>query len=145
MMNAIVTFVSSNDISKLDKCGMTIPPEFIKLKTDLATLILPFMYIGMPVILIVVGVLMFLGGFYYNKSRFEDEKSKKDQMEREMVHKLVRKLDVGKSPGAGPPSEPSEPETVEETSEPETPEESEEIPPEPEEVKPAAKTKKKRK
>ena len=96
LLNAIVTFVSSNDISKVDKCGMTIPPEFLRLRTDLATLILPFLYIGMPVIIIVVGALMFVGGFYYHKSKFEDEKAKKDQMEREMVHKLVKKLDVGK-------------------------------------------------
>ncbi len=96
LLSAIVTFVSSNDMSTLAKCGLTIPAEFIKLRSDLVTLISPALYMGMPAILIVVGILMFAGGFYYHKSKFEDEKTKKDQMEREMVHKLVKKLDVGK-------------------------------------------------
>ncbi len=96
LLNAIVAFVSSNDMSALAKCGMTIPTEFVRLRTDLATLILPFLYIGIPAILIVVGILMFAGGFYYHKSKSEDEQAKKDQMEREMVHRLVKKLDAGK-------------------------------------------------
>lgn len=96
MLNAIVAFVSSNDMSTLSKCGMTIPIEFVRLRTDLTTLILPFLYIGIPAVLIAVGILMFAGGFYYHKSKSEDEQAKKDQMEREMVHRLVKKLDVGK-------------------------------------------------
>jgi hypothetical protein len=102
MLNAIVTFVSTNNLTDLEKCGMNMPSEFAKVRAELATLILPFLYIGMPAILIVVGILMFLAGFYFHKSRHEDEAKKKEQIEREMVHKLVRKLEVGKSQ---PPSE----------------------------------------
>jgi hypothetical protein len=125
MLNAIVTFVSTNNLTDLEKCGMKMPTEFAKVRADLTTVILPFLYIGMPAILIVVGILMFLAGFYSHKSRHEDEAKKKEQIEREMVHKLVRKLEVGKpQPTAGPqdvePALPEpEPPVMEVQSEPE--------------------------
>jgi hypothetical protein len=124
IMNAIVEFVSSNDLSKLDKCGISTPPQFMKMRADLTTVILPFLYIGMPLILLVLSMLMFMAGFYYHRARHEDEYKKNEEMERQMVHKLVKKIGVSK-----PPEEEEAPST-EIASEPEPePEEEEEAPP----------------
>jgi hypothetical protein len=103
MLNAIVAFVSTNDLSKLEKCGINLPAEFGRLKADLTAIILPFLYIGMPAVIIVVGILTFLAGFYFHKSKHEDECVKKEQIEREMVHKLVRKISVENKPAGDQP------------------------------------------
>jgi type IV secretory pathway VirB10-like protein len=120
---------------------MNMPSEFAKVRADLASIILPALYIGMPIVLLIVGILMFCAGFYFHMSRHEDEAKKKEQIEREMVHKLVRKLGAGKSqPGEaeGAPAEPGQPAMEEGPPE----EEAEPAPEEeaPEEEAPSAKT-----
>ena len=97
MMTAIVDFVTTNDFSKLQQCGITPPAQFTKLKKDLTTLVLPSLYIGLPLLLIILSVLMFLGGFYYHKGRHEDELKKVQALERATVHKLVQKMQSEKT------------------------------------------------
>ena len=66
------------------------------------TSILPFMYIGIPLAMIIVSILMFMGGAYYHKGKFDDEAQKHGDLERQVVHKLVQKIN---RPGpAGPPA-----------------------------------------
>lgn len=106
MINAIVDFVTTNDYSKLQQCGITPPSEFGKLKNEFATLILPALYIGLPGLLIVVSALMFLAGFYYHRGKLEDDAKKHAEIEREMVHKIVNKMEAEKG---GPPARSSVP------------------------------------
>ncbi len=102
MINAIVDFVTTNDYSKLQSCGVTPPGEFAKLKNDFATLILPALYLGLPGLLLVVSALMFLAGFYFHKGKLEDDARKHEELERAMVHKIVKKMESEKSaPRAG--------------------------------------------
>jgi uncharacterized protein YneF (UPF0154 family) len=100
MINAIVDFVTTNDYSKLQQCGITVPTEFGKLKNEFATLILPTLYIGLPGLLLVVSALMFLAGFYFHRGKIEDDAKKHEEIEREMVHKIVKKMEAEKG---GPP------------------------------------------
>ena len=144
ILRAIVDFVTTNDFTKLQQCGVNPPPQFGKIKADLTTLILPFLYAGIPLLLFVISALMFMGGVYYHKGKFEDETRKHDEMERQMVHKLVQKM--GKSALRVPPQEaedereaPEEEAPAEE--EPPVEEEPEEVPP----AQPATKAAKKRK
>jgi hypothetical protein len=111
MLNAVVDFVSSNDFSKLQQCGITPPSEFQKLKTDLFTMILPSLHIGLPLMLIILSFLMFLGGYYYHKGRDEDEVAKNEMMERDMLRKAVERLESQKV------SKPARPKIVEEPEE----------------------------
>jgi hypothetical protein len=101
MMTAIVDFVTTNDFSKLQQCGVTPPAQFNVLKNDLTTLVLPSLYIGLPLLLIILSVLMFLAGFYYHKGRHEDELKKVEALERATVHKLVKKMQSEKSSKKG--------------------------------------------
>jgi len=105
LINAVVDFVTTNDYSKLQQCGVTPPNEFGKLKNEFATLVLPALYLGLPGVLIVVSALMFLAGFYFHKGRIEDEARKHEELERDMVHKIVKKMETEKSPAPSRPAQ----------------------------------------
>ena len=75
-MNAITNFVATNDFTKLKDCGVTFPDQFDKVKSDLSTVILPFIYLGLPLIFIIVSSLMFFGGRYYQRARQEEDREK---------------------------------------------------------------------
>ncbi len=92
ILNAVVNFVTSNDLPKLAQCGAVIPSEFSNIKADFTSLLLPMLYYGVPVLLLVVSVLMFLSGYFYNKGRQEDEARKKDEIEREMIRKAAERV-----------------------------------------------------
>lgn len=109
ILNAIVDFVSTNGFAKLQDCGVAPPPQFSKIKADLTTVILPFLYVGVPMLLIVISGLMFLGGFYYHRGKFEDEARSHEELERQMVHKLVRRMESSRAPPAGQEEPPDEP------------------------------------
>jgi hypothetical protein len=153
IINAIVNFVTTNDYSKLQQCGVTPPSQFNKLKNEFATVILPVLYIGLPAILIVISALMFLAGFYYYRGRLEDESRKQEELEREMVHKIVKKMETERAgaPQRAVPPPAKRPEAEDETPEeakglaPEEPEEEAAVEKEPEELpKPKIVTKKKK-
>jgi len=133
VIGAIVEFVTTNDFTKLQQCGVNPPGEFSKLKSDFATLILPALYLGIPVLLLVISALMFLAGFYYHKGKMQDDNQKQEQLEREMVHKVVKKMESEKKGGPVQRSaareameEPEEEPEEEEAEEEETEEEPEE-------------------
>ncbi len=155
IISAIVNFISTNDYSKLQQCGVNTPPEFNKVKADFATVILPFFYVGLPVVLILVSYLMFMAGFYFHRGKQEDDAKKHEQLEREMVHKIVNKMQTEKPPqgqsGMRPAKKPApaqEPEEEAQEEEPAEEEPSEEEPaeeePEEEEPPPRAPMKKKK-
>jgi type IV secretory pathway VirB10-like protein len=152
IISAIVNFISTNDYSKLTQCGVNTPPEFNKVKADFATVILPFFYVGLPVILILVSYLMFMAGFYFHRGKEEDDAKKHEELEREMVHKIVNKMQTEKPTApagrTAPPRKPAmakpepeeeEPQEEEEAAEEEPAEEEPEEEPQP---KPAMKKKK---
>ncbi|MBU0531871.1 hypothetical protein KKB44_00070 [Candidatus Micrarchaeota archaeon] len=107
MLDAIVDFVNTNDLVKLQQCGVDIPSEFHKLKNELTTVILPFLYFGIPVLLVALSILMFLGGFYYCLGKQEDEVAKTHEIERQMLRKMVKKIEVEKT-NVEPPEFPEE-------------------------------------
>lgn len=133
MLTAIVDFVTTSDFAKLQQCGVTLPQEFHKLKNELTTIVLPFLYLGLPLLLILLSFLMFLGGFYYHRGRYQDEMSRMQDLERQMLRKAVKKIERVR---AVPPEDEDEEEELEE----EEPEEEEEEP----EEEPPKKTKKKK-
>ncbi len=101
VIGAIVSFVTTNDYAKLQQCGVHTPPLFAKIQADLAVFILPLLYGGIPLSLIVIAILMFLGGFNFGKAaglaaadegpreargergRREDEEEERDEGEEE--------------------------------------------------------------
>lgn len=74
-LGAIITFTGSADYTKLQQCGVTSPELFNKIRNDF-TFILPFIYVGVPIFLLVIAALMFLSGKLYQKGKAEEEKQK---------------------------------------------------------------------
>ena len=95
LLQGIVDFITTNDFNKLKSCGVTPPESFSRLKAEFATLILPFIYWGLPLTFIFVAVLMFFSGYYHRKSQEPQHPRPED---REMVHKVVQKMENEKTP-----------------------------------------------
>ncbi|HSB47574.1 MAG TPA: hypothetical protein VLD37_06180 [Candidatus Bilamarchaeum sp.] len=101
ILRAVVEFVTTNDYTKLQQCGINPPAQFDKLKGEFATIILPSLYLGPIALFVVISAIMFLAGIYYQRGKVEDEARKHEEIERVMVHKIVNKMEREK------PSQPS--------------------------------------
>ncbi|MGB9719147.1 MAG: hypothetical protein ACPL06_00960 [Candidatus Anstonellales archaeon] len=77
VLSAIVDFVANNDLNKIkSQCAAYVPAQFEDIKRDFATVILPMLYLGVPVTLIILSALMFQAGYYRRKAEeMESEKS----------------------------------------------------------------------
>jgi len=92
ILNAIVDFITSNDLKKLAQCGAVLPPQFERIKGDFTTLILPLLYYGIPGLLLAVSVLMFFSGYFYHKGHHEDETRNREEIERDMIRKAAERV-----------------------------------------------------
>ncbi|MBI5227375.1 hypothetical protein HY988_02190 [Candidatus Micrarchaeota archaeon] len=106
ILTAIVDFVTTNDFAKLRQCGVVMPEQFNKVKGDLTAVILPAMYLGLPLLLIIIGAIMFAAGMQYKKSKLEEEVERHEKMEREMVDRIAKKMNHEPPPRQMPPSKP---------------------------------------
>jgi len=92
ILKAVVDFITQNDLKKLASCGAVFPSQFDTIKSDFTALLLPVLYYGTPLLLVVVSSLMFSAGYFYCKGRFEDESKKREEIERDMVRKAAERL-----------------------------------------------------
>ena len=114
IMNVMIDFFAQNG-GAIANCGIGVPDELAQLKDQVATVILPGVYLGIPVAVILTSVIMFAGGYFYGKGALQDklhgEKRHAEQMEQEVERRVVeRKTKTSKK--AAP--EPEEEEEVEE-------------------------------
>jgi hypothetical protein len=65
VLTAAVAFASTDQITKLQACGITVPAELFKLQADIPSLLLPAIYVGLPGLMIIIAILMFIAGHYY--------------------------------------------------------------------------------
>ncbi|HQT45162.1 MAG TPA: hypothetical protein PLO51_04230 [Candidatus Micrarchaeota archaeon] len=65
VITAAVNFVNSEQMGKLQACGITPPAELFKLQADIPSLVLPAIYVGLPGLMIILSILMFIAGHYY--------------------------------------------------------------------------------
>lgn len=65
VLTAAVAFASTDQIAKLQACGITAPVELFKLRADVPGLLLPAIYVGFPGLMIILSILMFIAGYYY--------------------------------------------------------------------------------
>ena len=78
---AMIDFLAANDLQTLNSCGIVVPPAFIQMSEEFPS-ILPVLYLGIPVLLAVISLVMFGSGYYYGKHNMGmDEESKKEREE----------------------------------------------------------------
>ena len=69
VLTAAMAFASSNQIAKMQACGITAPPELFKLQADIPSLVLPAIYVGMPGLMAAIAILMFIAGHIYGSGK----------------------------------------------------------------------------
>lgn len=67
VLASFVNFIATNDFNQLKECGVTPPPAVAQVKQDLAPVIVPFVYMGMPLILVALSLFMFIAGIYHER------------------------------------------------------------------------------
>jgi len=110
VLQAVEDFIKLNNLAKLTSCGATMPTQFSNIAAD-SKIIIPVLFYGLPILLILVSVLMFFAGFYYHSGRQAEERKKREEIEREMVVKAAQRVAKRK---AAEPSEEEETEEMEE-------------------------------
>ena len=68
VLGAAVAFASTDQINKLQSCGITPPTELFKLKYDIPNMLLPAIYVGFPALMVIIAILMFVAGYYHGGS-----------------------------------------------------------------------------
>jgi hypothetical protein len=69
VLTSAVAFASSDQIAKMQACGITAPPELFKLQADVSTLLIPAIYVGLPGLMMFIAILMFIAGHYYGSDK----------------------------------------------------------------------------
>jgi hypothetical protein len=64
ILNAAVAFASSDQVAKIQACGITPPAELISLRDNIPSLFQEI-YVGFPGLMVVIAILMFIAGYYY--------------------------------------------------------------------------------
>jgi|SRR3989338_7623488 len=65
VLSAAVAFASTDQVAKLQACGVTVPDELFKLKADIPGILLPAIYVGLPGLMVILAILMFIAGYYH--------------------------------------------------------------------------------
>ena len=69
ILTAAATFASSDQITKMQSCGITAPPELYRLQADVSGFLLPAIYAGLPGLMVIIAILMFIAGHYYGNDK----------------------------------------------------------------------------
>ena len=69
ILAAVVAFVSNDQITKFQACGIQAPAEIYKLRADTPGMLLPAIYVGLPGLMIIIAILMFIAGYYYSNDK----------------------------------------------------------------------------
>jgi hypothetical protein len=91
IMNTMIEFVATNS-GAISRCGITMPDEIVQLKDQVATTILPALYLGIPLAVVVISAVMFAGGYYYGRGSIVDEMKRERKHEEEMEEEVERRM-----------------------------------------------------
>lgn len=91
----LIEFVSVNNVDSISRCGIVVPDMFLQLRDQFATSVLPVLYIGFPLAVIITAGIMFLSGYYFGRSSHEEDIESAEKREKE-IEQEVQKRVVGK-------------------------------------------------
>lgn len=107
IMNAMIDFVATNS-GAISRCGITMPDEIVQLKDQVATTILPAIYLGIPLAVVVISAVMFAGGYYYGKGSIVDQMKRERKHEEEVEEEVERRIGTKKQRSKKEPEEEEE-------------------------------------
>jgi len=91
---ALIEFFTAGNIQSMNECGITTPQEFVDIRNQLPTTLLPAIYIGIPLSLILISALMFFSGYFFGKHNFEQEIHGAENRKREVDQEVSRRLET---------------------------------------------------
>jgi hypothetical protein len=91
ILNAMVEFVTSNS-GAISNCGITVPEEIVGMKDQIATAILPGIYLGVPLAVIIISAIMFAGGYFYGRGSYQDQLNSEKKHEKEVEEEVERRV-----------------------------------------------------
>lgn len=89
--NVIIQFFSVNSTAKMSDCGIVMPSELIAIRDQFPTTIIPALYLGLPIVLILIAGFMFLSGYYFGRHALGTEvtahRKKQEEIEAEVARR----------------------------------------------------------
>ncbi len=111
-----IDFVSVNNVDTISRCGIVVPDMFIQLRDQFATIVVPVLYLGIPVVMILVSIVWFFSGYYFGRYSVEEDLAMEMRKKQEIKQEVEKRL-KGKNPSRKvqePEEEEEEPEEEEE-------------------------------
>ena len=87
----LIDFFSANNVQTISDCGVVIPDEFTEIRNQIPSTILPAVYIGIPLSLILLSALMFFSGYFFGKHKVESELDAHIRREEEIEEEVKRR------------------------------------------------------
>lgn len=94
--NVMIQFFSANSTAKMSDCGIVMPAELIAIRDQFPTTIIPALYLGLPIVLLLIAGSMFLGGYYWGRGTSEAESIARKKRREEIEAEVARR--TGKAP-----------------------------------------------
>ena len=88
----LIDFFSANNVQAISDCGVFIPEEFTEIRNQIPSTILPAVYIGMPLALILLAVLMFFSGYFFGKYKVESDLDAHIRREEEIEDEVQKRV-----------------------------------------------------
>lgn len=88
----IIAFASSNNLETISKCGIVVPDMFLDMSDKFATTLVPILYLGIPIAVVLISVLWFLSGYYFGKSRIEEEHEGREKRKKEVEEEVQKRV-----------------------------------------------------
>lgn len=88
----LIDFVSVNNVDTISRCGIVVPDMFTQLRDQFATAIIPMLYLGIPLVVLLMAVIWFLCGYYFGKSRFQEDIESKEKRKREIEEEVEKRV-----------------------------------------------------
>lgn len=93
----LIDFVSVNNVETISRCGIVVPDMFLQLRDQFATVIVPLLYLGIPVAVILISVIWFLSGYYFGKSRIQEDLDFESRRKQEIEKEVQKRVGGSKS------------------------------------------------
>lgn len=88
----IIDFFSANNMDNLASCGIVVPAAFTEIRDQFPTTLLPMLYLGIPLFLVALSLVMFGSGYFYGKHSMEMEAEAHRQREEHIQREVERRM-----------------------------------------------------
>ena len=75
VLTSAVSFASTDQIAKLQACGVSTPEDLFKFHADIPNLLLPAIYVGFPSLMVIIAMLMFIAGSHYSGGKGDNHET----------------------------------------------------------------------